>query len=95
MKSTVIKRSVMVGGHKTSVSLENAFWEMLKNIAKQRHMTLSDLVGKIDSERDEGNLSSAIRLFVLKFCSEQIAEQAAQERTREILGAATVRLAQK
>jgi predicted DNA-binding ribbon-helix-helix protein len=66
MKSPVVKRSIVIGGHKTSVSLEEAFWKGLKDIAVSRHITLSDLVGSIDSERRHGNLSSAIRLFVLQ-----------------------------
>jgi predicted DNA-binding ribbon-helix-helix protein len=65
MKSPVVKRSIVIAGHKTSVSLEDAFWRGLKDIAVTRHVTLSDLVGSIDSERKHGNLSSAIRLFVL------------------------------
>ena len=65
MKSPVVKRSIVLSGHKTSVSLEDAFWRGLKDIATTRRMTLSDLVGSIDSERKHGNLSSAIRLFVL------------------------------
>lgn len=65
MKSPVIKRSIVIAGHKTSVSLEDAFWKSLKEIAVIRHMTLSDLVAAIDSGRPHGNLSSAIRLFVL------------------------------
>lgn len=65
MKSKVVKRSVVIAGHKTSVSLEAAFWNALKDIAIERRMTLSDLVGVIDAEREHGNLSSAIRLFVL------------------------------
>ncbi len=65
MKSPVIKRSIVIAGHKTSVSLEDAFWKGLKEIALNRHATLSDLVAAIDSERRHGNLSSAIRLFVL------------------------------
>jgi predicted DNA-binding ribbon-helix-helix protein len=65
MKSPVIKRSIVVAGHKTSVSLEDAFWKSLKEIAVGRHTTLSDLVAGIDSGRPHGNLSSAIRLFVL------------------------------
>ena len=65
MKSPVVKRSIVIAGHKTSVSLEDAFWRALKEIAITRHMTLSDLAGSIDSERQHGNLSSAIRLFVL------------------------------
>jgi predicted DNA-binding ribbon-helix-helix protein len=69
MKSPVAKRSIVVGGHKTSVSLEDAFWNSLKEIGRERHMTLSDLVAAIDSRRQHANLSSAIRLFVLDFSS--------------------------
>ena len=65
MKSPVVKRSIVIAGHKTSVSLEDAFWKALKEIALGRRMRLSDLVAGIDSERQHGNLSSAIRLFVL------------------------------
>ena len=72
MKSQVVKRSIVVAGHKTSVSLEDAFWKGLKEIAGGRHMTLSDLVATIDSERQYGNLSSAIRLFVLDFYRNQL-----------------------
>lgn len=66
MKSPVIKRSIVIAGHKTSVSLEDAFWKSLKDIASVHHTTLSDLVAAIDTERRHGNLSSAIRLFVLE-----------------------------
>lgn len=65
MKSPVIKRSIVIAGHKTSVSLEDAFWKGLKDIAIEHHTTLSDLVASIDGQRPHGNLSSAIRLFVL------------------------------
>ena len=65
MKSPVIKRSIVIAGHKTSVSLEDAFWTGLKEIADDRNMTLSELVSSIDTDRQHGNLSSAIRLFVL------------------------------
>lgn len=65
MKSLVVKRSVVIAGHKTSVSLEEAFWSALKDIATGRQQTLTDLVGAIDADRRQGNLSSAIRLFVL------------------------------
>jgi predicted DNA-binding ribbon-helix-helix protein len=65
MKSPVVKRSIVITGHKTSVSLEDAFWSGLKDIAASRNMTLSELVASIDAERRQGNLSSAIRLFVL------------------------------
>jgi len=65
MRSLVEKRSIVVAGHKTSVSLEDAFWKALKEIAVLRGKTLSDLVASIDGARAHGNLSSAIRLFVL------------------------------
>jgi predicted DNA-binding ribbon-helix-helix protein len=74
MKSLVIKRSVVVAGHKTSVSLEDAFWKGLKGIAHARDLTLSELVGAIDGEREYGNLSSALRLFVLEFYRSQISD---------------------
>jgi predicted DNA-binding ribbon-helix-helix protein len=57
-----VKRSIVLAGHKTSVSLEDPFWE---GFAKDQCKTLSDLVGSIDINRDHGNLSSALRLFVL------------------------------
>ena len=56
MKSPVVKRSIVIAGHKTSVSLEDAFWKCLKEIAGNRDMTLSDLVASIDTERHAGNL---------------------------------------
>jgi len=65
MKSPVVKRSIVVAGHKTSVSLEAGFWKALREIADARQMTMSDMVAAIDSERQHANLSSAIRLFVL------------------------------
>src|SRR5262249_2588752 len=65
MKSAVLKRSIVIGGHKTSVSIEDAFWNGLKEIALGRKLTLSKLVDAIDSQRSHSNLSSAIRLFVL------------------------------
>ena len=61
----VVKRSVVVGGHKTSVSLEDAFWTSLKDIATRRGTTLSNQIDTIDRSRKTNNLSSAIRLFVL------------------------------
>jgi predicted DNA-binding ribbon-helix-helix protein len=67
MKSPVVKRSIVIAGHKTSVSLEDAFWNCLKEIASSRDLTLSDLVASIDTDRRVGNLSSAIRLFVLDY----------------------------
>jgi predicted DNA-binding ribbon-helix-helix protein len=66
-KSPVAKRSIVVGGHKTSVSLEEAFWGGMKEICQERGSTLSELVAEIDANRQQGNLSSAIRLFVLDY----------------------------
>jgi predicted DNA-binding ribbon-helix-helix protein len=74
MKTLITKRSIVAAGHKTSVSLEDAFWEGLKEIARGRNITLSELVAAIDSGRRQGNLSSAIRLFVLDFYRNQLAD---------------------
>ncbi|MDQ0510270.1 ribbon-helix-helix domain-containing protein [Ancylobacter amanitiformis] len=65
MKSPVVKRSIVIAGHKTSVSLEDQFWDALKEIAANRRTTLSEIVASIDAGRNQGNLSSAIRLYVL------------------------------
>jgi len=67
MRSVIRKRSVAVAGHKTSISLEHEFWNCIKEIAKERKMTLSDLVGEIGAGRT-GNLSSALRVYVLEHC---------------------------
>jgi predicted DNA-binding ribbon-helix-helix protein len=71
MKSLITKRSIVIAGHRTSVSLEDAFWGGLREIAKGRGETLTELVGSIDAERKFSNLSSAIRLFVLGFYRDQ------------------------
>ena len=68
MKSSIVKRSIVLAGHKTSVSLEDAFWRQLKEIAASRRVSLRDLIARIDTDREHGNLSSAIRLFVLNHC---------------------------
>jgi predicted DNA-binding ribbon-helix-helix protein len=66
MKSSlVVKRSISLAGRKTGVSIEDAFWNGLKEIAADRNMTVSDLVTTINSKRKHNNLSSAARLFVL------------------------------
>jgi predicted DNA-binding ribbon-helix-helix protein len=75
VKSTVVKRSVVIAGQKTSVSLEDAFWRSLKEIAIGRGTTLSELVTSIDVERRQGNLSSCLRLFVLNCHLNQISEK--------------------
>ena len=63
---TTAKRSVMIAGHRTSVSLEAPFWDALREIAEIRQQSVQALIGEIDAERGEQNLSSAIRVFVLK-----------------------------
>ena len=65
MKSAIIKRAIMIDRHKTSISLEDAFWSSLKEIAHAEGATVSELVAMIDKTRKKGNLSSAVRLFVL------------------------------
>jgi predicted DNA-binding ribbon-helix-helix protein len=67
VKSTIVKHSIFIDGHRTSVSLEDAFWKGLEESAGVRRMNLSKLVALIEAERRHGNLSSAIRLFVLDF----------------------------
>ena len=65
MKPTIVRHSINLGGHQTSISLEDEFWQSLKDIAASQRLSLRNLVSKIDSERKHGNLSSAVRLFVL------------------------------
>jgi predicted DNA-binding ribbon-helix-helix protein len=76
LKSTIVKRSIAIAGHKTSVSLEDAFWKGLIEIASGHHLSLSGLIARIDSDRQHSNLSSAIRLFVLNFYREQLSRLA-------------------
>jgi predicted DNA-binding ribbon-helix-helix protein len=90
MTSPVVKRSIVIGGHKTSVSLEDAFWKGLKEIAATRELTLSALVGAIDAERRHGNLSSGLRLFVLDYYRSKIgADPAGREYDRASAGPVT------
>jgi len=86
MKSPVVKRSIVIAGHKTSVSLEDAFWRGLKEIAGDRDITLSDLVASIDTDRRHGNLSSAIRLFVLDYYRAQSSAAAEGNASRDMIG---------
>jgi len=76
MKSLVISRTVKLAGHTTSVSLEDAFWQALKDIAKSRNMLLYDLINSIDLDREHANLSSALRLFVLDHYQTQMRKRA-------------------
>ena len=76
MKSSVIKHSIDIDGHKTSVSLEDEFWEGLREIAERQRITVSALTKQIDKERHDCNLSSAIRVFVVKHFKLQAANGA-------------------
>jgi predicted DNA-binding ribbon-helix-helix protein len=75
MNSPVKKHSIVINGHKTSVSLEEPFWKALREIAVQRGTNLSQLVRGIDDRRNHSNLSSAIRLFVLGVYQNEITSQ--------------------
>ena len=79
MKSLVVKRSIVLAGRKTSVSLEDEFWNALKKIASDRHVTLSELVSGINAQRQHGNLSSTLRLFVLEYYRGKAAEKPGDE----------------
>ena len=85
MQSTVIKRSIAIAGHKTSVSLEDAFWRGLKEISKNCRTSLPDLVDKIDAVREHSNLSSAIRLFVLDYFRRASVTKTVMSRRRDHL----------
>lgn len=65
MGSGIVKRSVSIAGHRTSITLEEPFWEALREIAEREQLSMQALIGRIDAERGEQNLSSAIRVFVL------------------------------
>ena len=64
MSAEIRKRSVMIAGHPTSLTLEEAFWDDLRKVARRRGVSLNMLVGAVDAGRS-GNLSSALRLFIL------------------------------
>ena len=72
MKSAVMKRSVHINGHKTSVSLEQEFWEAVKEIAEVRDVNIKELVAEIDKNRAHKNLSSALRVFVLGYYLDKV-----------------------
>ena len=79
MKSPIPKRSIVFGGRRTSVTLEDAFWQGLQEIARGRQMALPALVEEIDAQRQHSNLSSALRLYVLEFYRSQIPDRADSE----------------
>ncbi len=71
MKSAIVKRSVVIAGQKTSVSLEDKFWAALKELAREQNVPLCELITRINAQRDAGNLSSALRLVVLEHFRER------------------------
>ena len=71
MKSRVMKRSTLVDGRKTSVTLEDEFWTALKEIATTQNVRTPKLISMIDSQRQNNNLSSAIRVYVLGYYRER------------------------
>jgi predicted DNA-binding ribbon-helix-helix protein len=75
MKSLIVKRSVIVKQRKTSISLEGEFWASLKSIASEQGETLCNLVFKINANRESANLSTAIRLFILRYYRDQLEQQ--------------------
>ena len=80
MKSTIIKRSILINGRKTSISIEDQFWVALKSIAAERNLTLSQLVSMVDDNRESGNLSSAVRVFVLsQYRRQQVPEDSLEK----------------
>jgi predicted DNA-binding ribbon-helix-helix protein len=62
----IVKRSLVIAGHRTSISLEDAFWDRLRGIAAERGLSLNRLAAMVDASRGGANLSSAIRVFVLE-----------------------------
>jgi predicted DNA-binding ribbon-helix-helix protein len=76
MKSAIVKRSIELNGHKTSVSLEDEFWTSLRSIANLQHVSLPALLQTIDAGRENANLSSAIRVHVLNYYRTRAAAQA-------------------
>jgi predicted DNA-binding ribbon-helix-helix protein len=64
--SSLVKRSLTIAGHRTSISLEDVFWRQLTHLAELRALSASALIAEIDAARGDANLSSAIRVYVLE-----------------------------
>ena len=77
-----MKRSIVIAGHQTSISIEEPFWKGLREIAAAKDMTLSELVASIDKDRRRNNLSSHIRLYVLEYYQAKVATQSEAEQTK-------------
>jgi predicted DNA-binding ribbon-helix-helix protein len=75
MKSSVVRRCVNIAGRRTSVSMEDAFWNALCEIARERRLAMKGVIGLINADRKQGNLSSAIRLFVLGVYQDRAAKR--------------------
>jgi predicted DNA-binding ribbon-helix-helix protein len=71
----VVKRSLVIAGHRTSISIEDAFWRRLRRIALEREVSLNRLAAMVDASRGDANLSSAIRVFVLEAEAAALADQ--------------------
>ena len=87
-KPQAVKRSVTIAGQRKNISLEEAVWQSLKEIADYQDMTLPALVATINSERNQGKLSSAIRVFVLNFYRDQLDIQNQSENRHQAMEAA-------
>jgi predicted DNA-binding ribbon-helix-helix protein len=83
MKSCVVSHSINLDGRLTSISLEDDFWRSLKDIAASQQLSIRDLVSKIDSERKQGSLSAAVRLFVLNHYKQRCYDMEAHGRLAE------------
>lgn len=68
------KRSVRIAGHETSITMEDAFWHVLREIAREKTLSLNALVTEIDQENSDGNLSSNIRVYILQYLQEKLAQ---------------------
>jgi predicted DNA-binding ribbon-helix-helix protein len=84
MGFAVVKRSVSIAGHRTSISLEEPFWNGLREIAEREKLSVQALIGRIDAERGEQNLSSAIRVFVLADMRHRLGEAETDQRVGEV-----------
>ncbi|MBB4039317.1 putative DNA-binding ribbon-helix-helix protein [Microvirga flocculans] len=84
MGFAIVKRSVSIAGHRTSISLEEPFWAGLREIAERDKLSVQALIGCIDAERGEQNLSSAIRVFVLADLRERLNRADADQRVGDV-----------
>lgn len=84
MGFAIVKRSVSIAGHRTSISLEEPFWAGLREIAERDKLSVQALIGRIDAERGEQNLSSAIRVFVLADLRDRLNRADADQRVGDV-----------